>query len=253
MFKRKLMKVLFISACMLAFSSTAAFAAAVEGQAAAYEGVQEIDSKLYEKQQEIDRYLFEEHAKEIESMGFKVTSTFTTDSYVEIGIIPYSDANANYLYEAFGKEMIKVVEGDQAVILNPEVIYMQAPDTAVSDTDSAEAADTDTEAINETDASKAADSGMADTVVDDSMAADTSVIDDVGAAEMEITSVEDTNAEAADNGAVDPEVLAYTSGEAVTESEANSLLPVILLCTAGMVVLIGGTVYWIKKRNNFSR
>jgi hypothetical protein len=36
---------------------------------------------------------------------------------VEIGITPYNEANADYLYGIFGKEMVKVVEGQQAVTL----------------------------------------------------------------------------------------------------------------------------------------
>lgn len=274
MIRSKLMKVLFISACVVTFTSTSpilASAAEVQGQSAAYEGSQQIDNKLYEKQQEIDRYVFEDHAKEIEGMGFQVTSTFAAENYVEIGITPYSEANAEYLYKAFGKEQVKVVKGEIAVLLNEDTVTMQAPDSEVSNTNASQAAETGM-ADTAVDDSRAADTAVTDgskdvedSVTDASQAADTGVIDDtavldtpvksdVESAEMEITIAEDANNNVtSENSEVDPEVLAYTTGEAVTETDSNSWIPVVFACAAGMTVIIGGTAFWIQKRKNFRR
>jgi hypothetical protein len=76
------------------------------------------ESALLEKQQEIDKYVFEDHAKEIAGKGFKVTNTGQIKDYVELGITPYSEANADYLYKIFGKENVKVVEGIQSQLTN---------------------------------------------------------------------------------------------------------------------------------------
>lgn len=79
------------------------------------------DNDLMKKQQAIDKYVFEEHAKDIEKQGFKVTNTGQVKDYVEIGIIPFTKKNADYLYNIFGKDKVKVVEGQQAVLIKEEV------------------------------------------------------------------------------------------------------------------------------------
>lgn len=70
------------------------------------------------KQLEIDRYVFADHVKEIADKGITVTNTGVVGDYVEVGITPYTEANANYLYDLFGKDLVKVVEGQQAVTLD---------------------------------------------------------------------------------------------------------------------------------------
>lgn len=69
---------------------------------------------ILQKQQEVDQYLFEEHSQEIKEKGITVTNTGPQDGYVEIGITPFNEENANYLYGIFGKDKIKIVEGIQA-------------------------------------------------------------------------------------------------------------------------------------------
>lgn len=73
-----------------------------------------ISEDILNKQKEIDQYLFEDYMKDIEEKGFTVTHTVPTEEYVEIGIAPYTEENAEYLYSLFGKEHVKVVEGEQA-------------------------------------------------------------------------------------------------------------------------------------------
>ncbi|AKL96006.1 copper amine oxidase domain-containing protein [Clostridium aceticum] len=76
-----------------------------------------IESHLLEKQKEIDQYVFVTHVEEIAEAGFTVTHTGPRENYVEVGILPYDETNANYLYQLFGKEQVSVVEGIQAVTL----------------------------------------------------------------------------------------------------------------------------------------
>jgi hypothetical protein len=73
---------------------------------------------IIQKQQGIDKYLFEEHTKEIEEKGLTITHTAPLEDYVEIGITPFNKDNENYLYEIFGKDNVKVVEGQQATLMN---------------------------------------------------------------------------------------------------------------------------------------
>lgn len=82
---------------------------------------QEIDPDLLKLQQQIDQFVFEQHLGEFADQGFSVTHTGPMDSYVEIGIQPYSDKSAEYLYSMFGKERVKVVEGQFASTLAADV------------------------------------------------------------------------------------------------------------------------------------
>jgi hypothetical protein len=80
-----------------------------------------INEDILNKQKEIDQYLFEEHIDDIEEKGFTVTHTVPTEEYVEIGITPFSDENAQYLYSIFGENQVKVVEGEQAELYTTTV------------------------------------------------------------------------------------------------------------------------------------
>lgn len=72
---------------------------------------------ILKKQQEVDQFLFEEHREELAAKGITVTHTVPEDLIVEIGIIPFTQENANYLYTIFGKNSVKVVEGAKATML----------------------------------------------------------------------------------------------------------------------------------------
>lgn len=74
-----------------------------------------VSDAMYKKQIEVDVYLFEKHKDEIAAKGITVTHSVATNEFVEIGITPYSDEYAEFLYQALGKEQIKVVEGIPAV------------------------------------------------------------------------------------------------------------------------------------------
>jgi hypothetical protein len=59
------------------------------------------------------------------------------DTYVEIGIASYTDEKAEYLYGIFGRDMVKVVEGEQAYPLEGQI--EESPEV-ISAEDNAEAA-----------------------------------------------------------------------------------------------------------------
>lgn len=85
-----------------------------------------ISEEILNKQKEIDQYLFGEYMKDTEEKGFAVTHTLPTEEYVEIGISPYSEENAQYLYSILGKDLVKVVEGEMG-----ELYGTNAADTGV--------------------------------------------------------------------------------------------------------------------------
>lgn len=145
MIKSKLFRVFIAITCLALLSSGAALAADVGRDAPAYQEKQLMDmgldtpvsdltpedravntdwrqlgypsEELYQKHREIDKYVFEDHADEIRLQGFGVTHTGPRNGFIEIGITPYSEEYAGYLYGIFGSDMVKVVEGQQAVTL----------------------------------------------------------------------------------------------------------------------------------------
>lgn len=73
--------------------------------------------ELYQKHREIDKYVFKDHIEELRLKGFGVTHTGPRGEFIEIGITPFNKEYADYLYKVFGSDMVKVVEGQQAVTL----------------------------------------------------------------------------------------------------------------------------------------
>ena len=111
--KRKLLA----AAVAAAFTITASFAFADAGSANAAVSQEQTNDALTQKQSEIDAYVFETHAKELAERGIQVTNTGVIGDAVEIGIADFTDEKAAYLYGVFGTEQVKVVEGEQAVLL----------------------------------------------------------------------------------------------------------------------------------------
>ncbi len=77
-----------------------------------------VSKEMYDRQLEADRYLFADHTEEIAAKGITVTHTLATNEYVEIGIIPFNKENADFIYQALGKDKIKVIEGVQATTVD---------------------------------------------------------------------------------------------------------------------------------------
>lgn len=153
MIKAKLIKSLMLGLSMSALTTGVAFGQMPASTMPASAGVEqsaELDA-LYAKQSEIDQYLFVDHAKEIEEKGIFINYTGVVGDQIEIGISPYSEENANYLYKIFGKDTIQVVEFDQSVIYATTVVdepaaidkedmntTVSSPDSTVSDADTPE-------------------------------------------------------------------------------------------------------------------
>lgn len=89
-----------------------------------------IDDGTLKLQREIDEYLFVTHQKEMEKLEFKVTHTAPMDGVVEIGITPYEEEYADYLYGIFGADNIRVVQGEQArTLIEPDApVFSIAPE-----------------------------------------------------------------------------------------------------------------------------
>lgn len=117
--KSKYIKGIMLGLCISALSTSVVFAQQVSSSnVTAINAVAEPEGtkELMEKQRQIDQYLFEDHAKELEAKDIFVNYTSIAGDSIEIGISPYNDENANYLYDALGKDGIKIVEFDQSVI-----------------------------------------------------------------------------------------------------------------------------------------
>lgn len=87
---------------------------------------------LMTKHQEIDQYVFGQKNGDFSDIGFKVTHTGPINDVIEIGIHPYEEKNAEHLYELFGKENVKVVEGTEATTLEHSVTSMDTPVSSTS-------------------------------------------------------------------------------------------------------------------------
>lgn len=148
MIGKPLLRAVMLGLCMASLSTGTAFAMATESVAptAVIEEISPELQKLYDRQKEIDRILFEEHAKDMEKMGFIVSSTGVVEDAIEISISPYEEKFVDYIYELVGQDGIKVTEMDQSILYATGVAHDQpvtdSADTEVVDTeDSAEDAE----------------------------------------------------------------------------------------------------------------
>jgi len=137
---KKIIKVAALSMCLSISSIGVAFADTATTQLAPDElmttqAEQPIaDEKIIEKQVEIDKYLFGDYKEDIAKKGFTVsTTTVTPDGFVQIGITPFNQENADYLYGLFGKDMVKVVEEAQATTLDDSKIAETSGVVSVAD------------------------------------------------------------------------------------------------------------------------
>lgn len=99
-----------------------------------------VNEDLLKKQQEIDQSLFVDHKDELAAKGIFVTHTSPVESVVEIGITPYSDENAEFIYSLIGKDGVKAIEGMKSEIYETTVVsdnansgIEPAPDAVVTD------------------------------------------------------------------------------------------------------------------------
>ncbi|XID94497.1 hypothetical protein ACF3MZ_08240 [Paenibacillaceae bacterium WGS1546] len=111
-------KMLLTGSCLLMLSAGSALAAPVDAPPTAPLLISENEAggPLAAKHAEIDEFLFGSGQDEIAELGIHVTNTGVIGDKVEIGISPYDEAHAEFLYEKFGREEVQVVEGQQAVL-----------------------------------------------------------------------------------------------------------------------------------------
>lgn len=110
-----------------------------------------VSEAMLKKQDEINKYLFEQHKDEIKQLGFTVTHTAPFENYVEIGITPYNETNAKALYNVFGRDMVKIVEGAQAVTLVNQTTASNTVGSKIAESAeavSAETTETDPQAVH---------------------------------------------------------------------------------------------------------
>lgn len=119
MIKNKAIHAMIIGTCIFASSIVGVYADTTTVDLKATAQVQQVSNgdELTQKQSEIDQYVFEKHAKDFTDKGITVTNTGVIGDSVEVGILPFNEANAKYIYDIFGKDSVKVVEGVQAMTL----------------------------------------------------------------------------------------------------------------------------------------
>ncbi|MBB2182471.1 hypothetical protein H0486_06225 [Lachnospiraceae bacterium MD1] len=118
MIKIKLMKAVMLGLCISTLSTGIAYGKVAEGRTSASAGQEQTDisSELMKLQKRIDQTVFNDKAEEIEAKGFDIYYTGVSDSFVEIGIVPFTKENAEYLYKLFGKENVKVVQAEENIL-----------------------------------------------------------------------------------------------------------------------------------------
>lgn len=116
MLKSKILKTALLGLCLLTLATPAMAATKPESpdRPVSSDIPDQANPEILEKQKEIDQYLFIDNIDELKQQDFTVTHTSPTMTHVEIGITPYSEEYANYLYDIFGTELVQVVEGNQA-------------------------------------------------------------------------------------------------------------------------------------------
>jgi hypothetical protein len=132
MIKNKAIHAMIIGTCIFASSMTGVYADTTTTlDAPVTVQIQQVNNEdqLTQKQSEIDQYVFEKNAKDFADKGITVTHTGVIGDSVEVGITPFNEDNAKYVYDIFGKDMVNVVEGMQAVPLmmqsTPPEVTMQ--------------------------------------------------------------------------------------------------------------------------------
>lgn len=274
MSRSKLMKAVMLGLCLSAFSTGSAFAQmntnATEPVAAIQALSPEMEA-LNAKQAEIDQYLFTDHAKDIEAKGILVNYTAVSEDAVEIGITPFNEENANYFYDIFGKDGIKVVEFDQSVIYETTVA-MTDPAATDASAVGGEATATDVATGSEVTVTDAVPLNQADAVdkaLDDVKTPGTENDGRVYKGEDGEMSIQTESTDASANESVDPiyyTTAADTSADVKTvsaaelpeavkrgskeESEGTSTALTVLAIAAGAAVVGGAVIATTKKKSS---
>ncbi len=63
---------------------------------------------------DLDEYMRKDNGAFFTDKGFNIYKTLPNEDYLEVGIYPYNEANADVIYELIGKDNVKVVEVPEA-------------------------------------------------------------------------------------------------------------------------------------------
>lgn len=147
MIKNKALQAMIIGTCIFASSMVGVYADTNAADTPVSIQIEMVDSgeqvmsfdPLTNRQNEIDEFVFKKNAKVFEEKRITVTNTGVVGEYVEIGITPFNEENAQFVYDQLGRKDIKVVEGTQAVTLAPDaevpeyLMYASGPAEAEAD------------------------------------------------------------------------------------------------------------------------
>lgn len=109
-------KILMLASFLLMAGAGSAFAVPIGSMSTAVHIASAAEDSLANKQAEIDEYVAGAGQEELSGKGFSVTHTGVVGDKVEVGITPYNEDHAEFLYEKFGREQVQVVEGEQAIL-----------------------------------------------------------------------------------------------------------------------------------------
>ncbi|NLJ95776.1 MAG: hypothetical protein GX321_01370 [Clostridiales bacterium] len=256
MIKKNIIKVFALSFCMSALLTGVAYANSISP---AYEGTASTEkTALHEMQKEIDQYIFFDNINEIEKMGFEVVYTgVSTGDYVEIGITPYTEENADFLYRVFGKENLKIVAADEVVLYAPDELIVEdlpadsgnvsspvmdmGDDTPVSNTDY------DEELIREREKLASADGGEdSHQDIDDLIRQNDIAQEDMDIEEDRLDVVEDTGYMTTQDDSI---ITVAQKAESDTAKEKGAIITIKNIAIAvGVIIVLGGTTILLSKK-----
>jgi hypothetical protein len=237
MIKSKLVKGFMLGLCLTAITTGTAFAQEVAKSSPGFssEEMSPELQELYSKQSEIDKILFTDHLKDIEDKGFMVNYTSVVDNNVEIGISPFNDENVKYLHELLGKDSVKIVEFDEAIIYATTV----APDVVTGE--QLEKEDLNVDKKGDLDETVSSDDGRVYKGGDEEMNIQIESTEDGSEELMYTTTSADLNGE---------EVQLVSATDKSAEDDSNKVpAPMVVLAIAGGAALIGGTIIASKKKH----
>lgn len=109
-------KILLLGSALLVVGAGSALAAPDSAVSITLHLASAAEDRLTNKQAEIDEYVAGAGQEELSAQGFTVTHTGVVGDKVEVGITPYNEQHAEFLYAKFGRDIVQVVEGEQAIL-----------------------------------------------------------------------------------------------------------------------------------------
>lgn len=117
--KNKAIHAMIIGTCIIVNSMAGVYADTTAADTPVSIQIQSVSdqNELSARQNEIDKLLFEKHAKDLEKKGITVTHTGAAGDSIEVGVMPNTKENADYIYELIGKDNIILVDGEAYMLM----------------------------------------------------------------------------------------------------------------------------------------